>query len=419
MEYWGIVLAVVCNVTCALLGCFLVLRRLSLIGDAIGHGVLPGIALAFILTNEVSGLPILLGAMLLGFLTAWLTQALASSGRVNEDAGMGIVFTALFALGVLMVTRNAGKAHLDVDCVLYGKLVTAWLHPVNVLGVAIPSALRGAGLALLLTLLFLVVFWKELKLTSFDPALATSMGFGALTMHYLLMSLVGGVTVAAFEAVGSILVIAMLIVPAACAQMWTDRLWTMLLCAALMATLASVGGFFASDALNVTAAGMMAVVAGLLLFISVLFAPRHGVLSKKWHNWQLRLRIVGEDVLGQLYRVEERQQAGLRLAEVAPGWTGRLALRQLHNRQLVTESAGVLGLTEEGRKQAASLVRAHRLWETFLDENLELPRDHLHEAAHRMEHFLDPELQQELAREVRHSDVDPHGRNIPPVEPSR
>ncbi len=420
ITYWSIVLAVVCNVTCALLGCFLVLRRMSLIGDAISHSVLPGIALAYILTGQLTGLPILLGAMLLGFLTAWLTQALASSGKVTEDAGMGIVFTALFALGVLLVTRGAGSAHLDVDCVLYGNLLTAVLNRAPVLGVEMPLALGGAGAAMLLTLNFLLIFWKELKITSFDPALATSMGFGALTMHYLLMSLVGGVTVASFQVVGSILVIAMLIVPAACAQLWTDRLVSMVLCAALVAAVSSVVGYGLSDALNVTAAGMMAVVAGLILFLSVLLAPRHGVLSKKWRNWRLRLRIVGEDVLGRLYRGEEQHQAGLNadeMARTAPGLTGRFAVHELRRQGWVQRRDGVLALTDEGRKQAMSLVRAHRLWEAYLDENLALPRDHLHEAAHRMEHFLDPQLQQELAREVKHADVDPHGRSIPPSPP--
>jgi len=416
-ESWNIVLAVVCNVTCALLGCFLVLRRLSLIGDAISHGVLPGIVLAFLWTKQLSGVPMLLGAMLLGFLTAWLTQALASSGKVSEDAGMGIVFTGLFALGVLLVTHLADRAHLDVDCILYGKLVMAYLNTSPLFGVDMPLSMRGAGLALLLTLVFLFVFWKELKITSFDPALATSMGFSALMMHYLLMSLVGAVTVASFEAVGSILVIAMLIVPAACAQLWTDRLVTMLLVAAAIAAAASVGGYRAADLLDVTAAGMMAVATGLILFVSVLFAPRHGVLSKKWRNWRLRLRIIGEDVLGRLYRVEEQQQAGLKVGEVvtlAPGLTGRLAVKGLRRQGWVESREGLLALTEEGRKRAVSLVRAHRLWEAYPDENLALPRDHLHEAAHRMEHFLDPELQQELAREVKQPDVDPHGRSIPP-----
>src|SRR5262245_61779624 len=166
IAFWSIVLGIVCNVTCALLGCFLVLRRLSLIGDAISHGVLPGIVLAFLLTDQLSGVPMLLGAMLLGFLTAWLTQALASSGKVTEDAGMGIVFTGLFALGVLLVTRLTNRAHLDVDCILYGKLVTAYLRTSTIFGVEVPVSLRGAGLALLLTLLFLLIFWKELKITS-------------------------------------------------------------------------------------------------------------------------------------------------------------------------------------------------------------------------------------------------------------
>ncbi len=410
---WAIGLSIVCNVTCALLGCFLLLRRMSLIGDAISHAVLPGIALAYFMTGQLGGVLIVLGAMLLGFLTAYLTQALHSSGKVTEDASMGIVFTSLFALGVLMVTRGADNADLDVSCVLSGKLILAVSRTTEFLGFEVPKSLFGMSLSLLLTLGFVLLFWKELKITSFDSALASSMGINAAVVHYLLMALVGGVTVASFEAVGSILVIAMLIVPAACAHLLTDRLWLMLVWAAVVAVLASVLGYFAAERFNTTEAGMMAVSAGGLLLLSVLFAPRHGVLSKKLRNWRLRLRIAGEDLLGQLYRREEAGGLTMESAE-ARGVAGRLALSGLVRQKQVERLAeGRVGLTDEGRRRALSLVRSHRLWEAYLDENVELPRDHLHDPAHRMEHFIDPEMQQELAREVRQADVDPHGRAIP------
>lgn len=418
LAFWSIVLAMLCNVTCALLGCYLVLRRLSLIGDAISHGVLPGLALAFLVTGELSGPHIVLGAMLLGFLTAYLTQALHSSGRVTQDASMGIVFTALFALGVWLVTR-AGNVHLDVECVLNGKLLHAAQRTTSVLGVEVPRAFFGMAAAFTLTMLFIAFLWKELKIASFDPALATSMGISAAVVHYLLMSLVGGVTVAAFEAVGSILVIAMLIVPAACAHLLTDRLEAMLAWSAIIAALSSALGYLGAELLNTTPSGMMAVVAGGFLLLSVLFAPRHGILAKKWRNWQLRLRIAGEDVLGLLYRREEQGKpfASTKDARaVADGWTGAAALRKLRRDGLIrAESAGIR-LSEAGRQHAESLVRAHRLWETYLDENVALPRDHLHDAAHRMEHFIDPDLQRAIAAEVQQADTDPHGRAIPRQE---
>lgn len=327
---------------------------------------------------------------------------------------MGIVFTSLFALGVLMVTRIGGQAHLDVECVLSGQLMSAAMRTTERFGIETPLSLPGMSLSLLLTVCFIGLFWKELKITSFDPALASSMGINAALMHYLLMALVGGVTVAAFEAVGSILVIAMLIVPAACAHLLTDRLAPMLLWSALTATVASVLGYTGAEVLNTTPSGMMSVSAGGLLLLAVLFAPQHGVLSKKLRNWRLRLRIAAEDLLGQLYRREEAGEKTMEAVEVR-SIAGRLALSSLRRgKQIQQLPDGRVGLTDEGRRRALSLVRSHRLWEAYLDENVALPRDHLHDPAHRMEHFIDPALQQELAREVRQADVDPHGRAIPP-----
>ncbi len=415
----AVVVASVCSTACAVLGCYLVLRRLSLIGDAISHAVLPGIALGYFLSGQITGAPVILGAMALGFLTAWLTQALHSSGKVTEDSSMGIVYTALFAIGVLMVTR-AGHADLDVECVLYGRLLDASLDTFPLWGVEVPVALKGMATVLAVTLLFVALLWKELKVTSFDPALATSMGISATAVHYLLMSMVGGVTVAAFEAVGAILVIAMLIVPAATAQLLTDRLDRMLLWAALVAVVSSVIGYLAAERLDTTPAGMMAVVAGLLLLLAVLFAPRHGVLSRVVRNARLGVRIAGEDVLARLYRAEERREAGgasLSLAEArraGHGLSGWLAVPSLWGQGQVRFAGGRrVALTDAGRRRAESLVRAHRLWEAYLGENLALPPDHLHEPAERMEHFLDPGLQEEIARQLARRDVDPHGRPIP------
>jgi ABC-type Mn2+/Zn2+ transport system permease subunit/Mn-dependent DtxR family transcriptional regulator len=411
----AILIALVCNVACALLGTYLLLRRMSLIGDAIGHGVLPGIVFAFLLTGQFTGIPIILGALVLGFLTALLTQALHSSGKVTADASMGIVFTSLFALGVMMIAR-AGNADLDVGCVLYGRLLDAALVPEP-----IPPVLRGLTFSLLLTLGFIALLWKELKITSFDPALATAVGIRANVVHYLLMALVGGVTVAAFEAVGSILVVAMLIVPAATAHLLTDRLGPMLLLSCVAASLASVFGYLLTEVIDTSPAGMMAVVSGLLLMLAVFFSPRHGLLSKKLRNWRLRLRIASEDVLAMLYRLEEQggTAAGATtpdLRRAARGWAGRLALRDLRRqRHIQTFADGSVRLTDAGRRRSRSLVRAHRLWESYLHENVALPDDHLHDVAHRMEHFIGPQLQEDLARELCEPQTDPHGRAIPPV----
>jgi len=419
---WTIVVAAVGNVACALLGCYLVLRRLSLLGDAISHAVLPGIALAYLATGQLNGPAIVLGAMALGLVTTLLTEAVHRIGDVPEDSSMGVVFTGLFAVGVLLISQIANRVDLDPGCVLYGQIEIVPLDTVPVLGVEVPRALLTLVPVLLATVAFVLLLWKELKLAAFDPELATAMGIPAALLHYLLMAWVAGVTVASFEAVGAILVVAMLIVPAATAHLLTDRLGWMLVVAAVVAVLASVIGYRAAAYLNTSVAGMMAVAAGGLFGLAVFFAPRHGVLSRVWRTWRLALRIAGEDVLGELYRrgeaVEQKaaEEAGLTLAEArrrAGGWIGILAVWDLRRQGLVEERGGRLYPTPAGLKRGRFLVRSHRLWESLLERHSALPLDHLHDPAERIEHFIDPELQDELEALLEQAETDPHGKRIP------
>jgi ABC-type Mn2+/Zn2+ transport system permease subunit len=418
-----VLVAAVCSVSCAVLGCYLVLRRMSLLGDAISHAVLPGIAVAFFLSGQITGMPMVLGGMAAGMLTALLTQTIYRFGNVPEDASMGAVFTSLFAIGVVLITRYAWGTDLDARCVLWGRLELTLLDPVEVLGLQVPSVLTTMAPTLLLTLLFVLLLWKELKIASFDPALATAMGLSATLVHYLLMAMVAGVTVSSFEAVGVILVVAMLIVPAACAQLLTDRFGWMMVWSVLVAALSAVLGYALAAALNNNAAAMIAVVAGAFFLLAVFLAPRHGVLARLLRTWKLALRIKAEDILAALYREEEATRVGgaamttqARHSRTAlAGFRGWLAERLLRQRgELAVAPEGTIVLTESGRRRAESLVRAHRLWEAYLGEHFELPLDHLHDPAERMEHFVTPVLQQELAAELHQPGIDPHGKPIPP-----
>jgi manganese/zinc/iron transport system permease protein len=409
-DFWTILIALLCNVSCALIGGYLVLRRLSLLGDAISHGVLPGIVIAFLLTGQRSPFVVMAGAMACGLLTAFLTQTLTTFGNVPEDASMGAVFTGLFALGVLLLSKFARQVDLDPKCVFEGLLELVPYRLADVL----PKLIVALGL----TIGFILIFWKELKISAFDPGLAKTMGISPLLMHYLLMALVAGVTVASFEAVGSILIIAMLIVPGACGHLLSDRLTGMMLWAAGVAASTSVVGYALASWLNTNIAGMMAVTVGLHFVLAVLFAPRHGLVAKALRNLRLSLQIISEDVLATLYRGEEKHAPGLAFAGGPGGWRTSLALRALsRKRQIMRLDDGNWSLTESGRDRARSLVRAHRLWEAFLEQNLNLPPDHLHAPAERMEHFIGPELQQQLAAELKQPGVDPHGKAIPPAQP--
>jgi ABC-type Mn2+/Zn2+ transport system permease subunit/Mn-dependent DtxR family transcriptional regulator len=414
---WTMAVGIVCNASCAILGCYLVLRRMSLLGDAISHAVLPGIALGYLFSGSVAGVPILLGAMALGVLTSVLTQGISSLGRVSEDTSLGVVFTSLFALGVIMIQAVARNVDLDADCVLYGLIDYAGADFTTFLGWTISRPLLMLVPALLITMALVVVFWKELKIVAFDPALAAAMGFRVATIHYLLMAMVAGVTVASFESVGSILVVAMLVVPAATAALLTDRLAWMMAWALAVGTTSAVFGYLICVPLATSVAGAMAVVAGLQFAAAVFFAPRGGLVSRWLRNKGLAIRIAAEDVLAALYRAEEKGKtsAGREPSGISASlFTRQAATWNLVRRGWVTRTpTGQLALTRLGRNAARNLVRAHRLWETYLDTHFDLPRDHLHDAAERMEHYLGTELTDELAAELADRAVDPHGKEIP------
>jgi manganese/zinc/iron transport system permease protein len=406
------------NVACALIGCFLVLRRMSLMGDAISHAVLPGLVLAFIVSGSLNIVPLFIGAALIGLLTTFLTQTLHQYGRVPTDASMGVVFTSLFALGVVLLKQYVSGVHFDVSCVWEGMLSKAALDTFELGGWNLPQQLKTIAPVVLVNIAIIALLWKELKISSFDPALSTTMGFSATAMHYLLMAVVAITTVASFEAVGSILVVAMLIVPPATAQLLCDRLSRMVLVACLFAVLSAVLGYWCAVHWNVEPAGTMAVVAGGMYGLAVLFAPQYGIVSAVVRNLQTTLRILREDLLLMLYRVEEldatkRLRPGEAVTAVGGGLLARWALAMLQRRGRVAVQDGRLQMTDDGRWRAARLVRGHRLWEAYLVKHLGLPLDHVHAPADRVEHFIQQPLRDQLQQAVDDAERDPHGREIP------
>ncbi|HNQ21502.1 MAG TPA: metal ABC transporter permease [Phycisphaerae bacterium] len=419
-------------VACALLGNFLVLKRISMMGDALSHAVLPGLAIAFLLTGSRGSLTMFIGAAVAGVLTAAISQWVSELGQVEESASLGVVFTALFALGLILIVRGADAVDLDPGCVLYGSLELVPLESWNVAGFPLPRAAAPLAVACVLNLGFLLLFYKELKVSTFDPALAKTLGIPARLLHYVLMTLIAVTTVAAFESVGSILVIAMLIVPPATAHLLTDRLPVMLLLSVVLAMAAAVLGHVAAITVptwfgyaDTSTAGMMAVVAGLLFGLAVLAAPRYGLARRVAQQFAVTLRIAREDALGLLYRIEETQ-AGVsaaavpRLLREALGGSSLLnhwALRSLRRAGHITRADAEYRLTDAGRATARTLIRAHRLWESYLTKHLALRPDQVHAPAHRIEHFTTGAMREALAGDVEPATQDPHGRSIPD-EPS-
>jgi len=434
LDGWIVAAGILCAMSCALLGNFLVLRRMSMMGDAISHAVLPGLAVAFLVTNSRESLPMFIGAAIVGVMTALFTQWINRFGRVEESASMGVVFTSLFAIGLILIVRAADHVDLDPGCVLYGAIEMVPLDARNVLGFEIPRAVVTLAIVFVANLLFVVLFYKELKISSFDPELATTLGMNATVMHYLLMTFTAITTVAAFESVGSILVVAMLIVPAAAAHLLTERLSWMILVSLVLAVMSAVGGHVAALTVptwfgfsDTSTAGMMAVVAGLLFTVAMLVAPRHGVISRFVHRGLLTLRIAREDMLGLMYRLEEVQggpavggkepytaaAAMLREGKGVGHVTSAVAVRDLLRRKQAVRSDGGFRLTDAGRDAARRLVRSHRLWEEYLQKHLNLPADHVHAPAERLEHVTDDAMREELDVYTDRPQTDPQGKTIP------
>lgn len=420
-DTWIVVLGALSAMACAVLGNFLVLRRMSMMGDAISHAVLPGLAGAYLISASRASVPMFIGAVVVGILTAWLTQLLNRTGKVDEGASMGVVFTALFAIGLIMIRRAADAVDLDPNCVLYGDLNFAASDMVRIGGVRLPRAAITMGTVLLINVLFVAVFFKELRLSSFDPDLATTLGFNAGLLHYVLMTLVAITAVASFEIIGNILVVAMLVVPAAAAHLLTDRLGSMILVSLLIAAISAPLGHLGAAILpqmlghpGTSGAGAMATATGLIFLGTFFLAPRQGILSKVYHRWRLSARIAGEDMLGMMYRDEERGETRSVLS--IRTLLDRLALRALLRRGSIQASDGGHTLTRRGRTEARRLLRAHRLWETYLHDQAALHPDRTHGSAEQLEHITDPILRRRLDEKIASPEIDPQGKRIPPEE---
>lgn len=265
IAFWIILTGSLVAITCGLLGCFLILRKMSMVGDAISHAVLPGIVIAFLLSGSRETLPMLLGAGTTGLLATFLIEYFHRRAGLQTDAAIGVVFTFLFAVGIILISAFAGKVDIDQDCVLYGEIayvpIDLWVTASGtIMGPRPVYILSGV---LLLVVAFIWLGYKELKLTSFDPAFASALGISTALWHYLLMAAVSLTTVSSFESVGAILVIAFLVGPPATAYLLTHDLKRMLAITVALGIFIAFTGYWMAYWLNASIAGCMAVVTGI------------------------------------------------------------------------------------------------------------------------------------------------------------
>lgn len=461
VDGWIALAGVLCAVACALVGNFLVLRRLSLIGDAISHAVLPGIAASFLWTGSRSTWAAMMGAIAVGVITVWLTELIRRYGSVEESAAIGVVFTALFALGIMMVSR-AEHVDLDPSCVLYGSLETIILENIETPLGPVPVVVLELGCICLFNALVVFLFYRQWALSTFDPTLAKAQGIPVGWFHYALAAMVAVTCVVSFRAVGNILVVAMLIVPSATAYLCCNRLTSMIGLSVLVAAVGAILGHLSAISVphwigfkSANSAAMIAVVSGLLLLLAVIASPKSGLVGRWVSQRKLARRIIGEDILGLLYRESEVQRVGHAEApearpdavpsrreasggpsgdEVALAARGMAPIRgqelaqrlglsmasvrsvagQLLRAGYLMQTGDAWALSAAGYRHAQNVVRSHRLWEQYLSAETGISDPRLHANAESLEHYTTSQLRGELDRNIGSPVIDPHGKHIPP-----
>ncbi len=351
----------------SLVGVFLVLRRNSMLSDAISHSIVFGIVIVWLLTRQQSGPVQLIGAALAGVLTVFLTEALVGTRKVKDDAAIGLVFPVLFSIGVLLLNLYARDVHIDTHTVLLGEIGFVWLDTMTVGGYVIPQAVMWMSVVTGVNALFVGLLYKELKLATFDPALARALGFAPAVLFYALLMLTSVTAVAAFDAVGAILFIAFVIVPPSAAYLLTDRLSLMLVIGIAISVASSVLGYYAAVALDVSIGGMMAVMTGAFLVLAFLFGPRHGVLAQAWTRLSQRYVNESRTLAVHLYNHEGGTEA--RHENVVGAlrdhlWWDRRKARHVIQRSLrlgfIVQQGDELHLTARGRQVALELLQPWR-----------------------------------------------------------
>ncbi len=408
--------AVLMGVCCGVLGGFVVVRKMALMGDTLSHAVLPGVALGFLWNLSKDPVAVFIGATAAGLLGTSLVRAITHTTRLKEDAALGLVLASFFALGACLVTmiqRLPTGNKSGVDKFLFGQAAAITAGDIG---------LMLAVTALVLGLVFL--FYKELLVVSFDGGFARASGLPVVWLDRGLMLLLAFSVVIALQAVGAVLVSAMLITPAAAAYLLTDRLHRLLALAAAFGVAAGVvGAFFSFLGHNLPTGPLMVIGASTVFTGAFLLGPRHGVIARWWRRRDRAARTRRENTLKSLYRVcEEREFAGegVSLTELA-----RLRRETIEDAQrlgdelarhgLATRTDGMIYFTPSGRQRAAEIVRNHRLWELYLTNSANIAADHVHEDAEKIEHVLGEEVVRELERRLNYAERDPHGRHIPSV----
>jgi manganese/zinc/iron transport system permease protein len=349
---------------CAVLGCFLVLRKMAMLTDAISHAILPGIVVAYFFAHGPNILAGFIGAAVAGLITVVLIETLQNTRRVGNESAIGIIFPAMFALGTFLVSKFFANVHLDTDAILYGNIEFSSLDLLFINGVNLgPQSLWIMGALCIINFSFVAVFYKELKLATFDAGLAATLGFSPIVIHYALMSIVSITTVGAFTAVGAILVVALMIVPAATAYLLTDRLPRMIVLSVLVGSLSAFFGYWVAMLLDASIAGAIVSVAGVFFGLALLFSPAHGLVARWRRVGQQRDRFASEMLVVHLFNHEGSPQFAtennIHHLREELRWSNEFTqrvVRHANHEGLIKQRQDALELTDIGRQRAQLVI---------------------------------------------------------------
>lgn len=404
------------GIVCGLLGSFIVVRKMALVGDALSHAVLPGVALGFLWNMSKDPVAIFIGATIAGLVGTSAVGLIKQTTRLKEDTALGMVLAAFFSIGICLVTmiqRLPTGNKSGIDKFLFGQAAAIGA-----------SDIRLMSIVTILVIVVVALFYKEFLVVSFDSNFGRAAGFPVQLIHHALMLLLAFAVVIALQAVGVVLVSAMLITPAAAAYLLTDRMHRMLGLAALFGMIAGAVGAFCSFLGNNLPTGPFMVLGATAVFgVAFLFGPRHGVVVRWWQQRSRSHRVQRENTLKSVYHVLEAREFagdGVSLRELAERRRETIedARRQAdelrrHDLASLHEDGYLIFLTPAGWQRACAIVRNHRLWELYLTNAAQIAADHVHEDAEKIEHVLGEEVVRELERRLDFATRDPHGRSIP------
>ena len=347
------VIASLVAIACAIPGTFLVLRKMALISDAISHSILPGLVIGFFITHDLGSPLLIIMAALSGVITVVLVEFIQKTKLVKEDTAIGLVFPAMFSIGVILISKNANDIHLDTDVVLLGELAFAPFDRFLLDGMDLgPKSLWTIGVILLITLSLLFAFFKELKISTFDAGLATALGFSPAVLHYGLMSVASVTTVGAFDAVGAILVVALMIAPAATAYLLTDNLKKMLLLSVFFGVFSAIAGYWLAHWLDASISGSMTTVLGFVFLLVYLFAPKRGLISVLYRNKQQQVEVSLLTFLLHLNNHTEKKERHINHLNEHINWRkvrSKSVLDLALRNNMITIDKEIISLTEKGK----------------------------------------------------------------------